>query len=317
MDRSAGLPPNNLSSTPVNTPPMSGFTVIRNARLMGYPILESLRSLLPIVDELVVGLGQSDDDTRLMLESLESPKIKIFDSFWDTGKTKGGLILSEKTNEALAKCANDWCFYLQADEVLHESDLSAIRAALAQANTRPEIEGLLFDYIHFYGSYSTIATSRRWYRKEVRIVRKSSGIQSHNDAQGFRVRQAAADTACLLKPRVIPADARIFHYGWVKPPKMMGQKSKLLNRWWHGNKRDHEFENFEYARQYGLRPFTDTHPAIMADLVGSQDWKFDPTLNLSEWSLKDLNLFASDVLERLTGHRIGEYKPYRLEKNRA
>lgn len=299
---------------PPNTPPISGFTVIRNARLMGYPILESLKSLLPLVDELVIGLGQSDDDTRSMLESLESPKIKIFDSFWDTGKTKGGLILSEKTNEALAKCANDWCFYLQADEVLHERDLPAIQQAVALADTKPEIQGLLFDYIHFYGSYSTIATSRRWYRKEVRVVRKSSGIQSHNDAQGFRIRPPGPATGGLLKPRVIPAGARIFHYGWVKPPKMMGQKSKLLNRWWHGNKRDHEFDNFEYARQYGLRPFTDTHPAIMADLVRSQDWKFDPKLNLSEWSLKDLNLFASDVLERLTGHRIGEYKPYRLEK---
>jgi len=300
---------------PPKHPPvrLSGFTVIRNARLMGYPILESIKSLLPIVDELVVGLGQSDDDTRSMLESLNDPKIKIFDSFWDTGKTKGGLILSEKTNEALGKCENEWCFYLQADEVLHERDLPSIQAAVAQANSRPEIEGLLFDYLHFYGSYSTIATSRRWYRKEVRIVRKSSGVQSHNDAQGFRVPGPNG----LLKPRVIPASARIFHYGWVKPPKMMGQKSKLLNRWWHGNKRDHEFDNFEYARQYGLRPFTDTHPAIMADLVRSQDWKFDPMLNLSEWSLKDLNLFASDVLERLTGHRIGEYKPYRLEKNRA
>lgn len=292
---------------------LSGFTVIRNARLMGYPILESIKSLLPIVDELVVGLGQSDDDTRSMLESLNDPKVKIFDSFWDTGKTKGGLILSEKTNEALAKCENEWCFYLQADEVLHESDLPAIKAAVAHANSRPEIDGLLFDYLHFYGSYSTIATSRRWYRKEVRIVRKSSGVQSHNDAQGFRVPGPSGP----LKPRVIPSGARIFHYGWVKPPKMMGQKSKLLNRWWHGNKRDHEFDNFEYARQYGLRPFTDTHPAIMTDLVRSQDWKFDPMLNLSEWSLKDLNLFASDVLERITGHRIGEYKPYRLEKNRA
>lgn len=290
---------------------ISGFTVIRNARLMGYPILESLQSLLPLVDELVVGLGQSDDDTRAMLESLQNSKIKIFDSYWDTAKTKGGLILSEKTNEALARCAHDWCFYLQADEVLHEDDLKAISSAVETAASKPDIEGLLFDYVHFYGSYSTIATSRRWYRKEVRVVRKSSGIQSHNDAQGFRVPKGDR----LEKPRVIPANARIFHYGWVKPPKLMGQKSKLLNRWWHGNKRDHEFENFEYARQYGLRPFTDSHPAIMADLVRSQDWKFDPRLSLSEWSLKDLNLFASDALERLTGHRIGEYKPYRLEKN--
>ncbi len=293
---------------PAQLPLISGFTVIRNARLMGYPIIESLKSLLPLVDELVVGLGQSDDDTRAMLESLASPKIRIFDSFWDTQKTKGGLILSEKTNEALAACKHDWCFYLQADEVLHEDDLPAIRAGLAKAASHPEIEGLLFNYVHFYGSYSTIATSRRWYRKEVRLVRKSSGIQSHNDAQGFRVPREGR----LQKPQVLQLDARIFHYGWVKPPKMMGQKSKLLNRWWHGNKRDHEFENFEYARQYGLRPYTGTHPEVMKPLVATQDWSFDPRLSILEWSLKDWNLFASNVLERVTGYRIGEYKPYRL-----
>jgi hypothetical protein len=288
--------------------PISGFTVIRNAQLMGYPVLESIKNLLPLVDEFVIGLGQSDDDTRAMLESLQSPKIKIFDSFWDTAKTKGGLILSEKTNEALAKCTHDWCFYIQADEVVHEADLPIVREAIDRASTVSDVQGLLFHYIHFYGSYHTVANSRRWYRNEVRVVKKSSGIQSHNDAQGFRV----PTNSGVAKPNVLRTSARIFHYGWVKPPKMMGQKSKLLNRWWHGNKRDHEFENFEYARQYGLRPYTGSHPAVMKPLVESQDWKFDPTRAWSDWTLKDANLWASDMLEKFTGYRIGEYKPYRL-----
>ncbi|MDX9730848.1 MAG: hypothetical protein RBT63_03665 [Bdellovibrionales bacterium] len=285
--------------------PISGFTVIRNARLMGYPVLESIRSLLPMVDEFVIGLGQSDDDTRELLRSLDSPKIRIFDSFWDTSKTKGGLVLSEKTNEALAQCKNDWCFYIQADEVVHEHDLPVIQNAVNRAAANPEIEGLLFRYIHFYGSYSTVATSRRWYRNEVRVVRRSSGAQSVGDAQSFRVDGR--------KPRVLKTDARIFHYGWVKPPKVMGQKSKLLNRWWHGNKRDNEFENFEYAKQYGLKHYTGPHPEVMKDLIRQQDWTFDPNRQLSDWTLKDVNLWASDLLEAVTGgYRIGEYRPYKV-----
>ena len=286
--------------------PISGFTVIRNAQLMGYPVLESIQSLLPLVDEFVIGLGQSDDDTRAMIEGLKSPKIKIFDSFWDPSKTKGGLILSEKTNEALAKCTHDWCFYIQADEVVHEDDLKIVRQAIEQADSDKNLQGLLFHYIHFYGSYSTIAKSRRWYRNEVRVVRRSSGIQSHGDAQGFRVSGE--------KPRVLRTAARIFHYGWVKPPKMMGQKSKLLNRWWHGNKRDHEFENFEYARQYGLHEYQGSHPAVMKSLIQTQDWTFSPHRHWTDWTLKDVNLWASDLLEKITGWRIGEYKPYRLVK---
>jgi len=283
---------------------VSGFTVIRNGILMGYPVLESIKSVLPLVDEMIVGVGQSDDGTRQMIEAIGDPKIKIFDSFWDTKKTKGGLILSEKTNEALDHCSHEWCLYIQADEVIHEEDYPAIRDALARYGHDSRVQGLLFKYVHFYGSYQTVATSRKWYRNEVRMVRRSTGIRSWNDAQGFRVNGE--------KPVVAPSGARIFHYGWVKPPKMMGQKSQLLNRWWHGDKKDGEFENFQYDRQYGLRVFEGTHPAIMASLVASQDWQFDPHRTWAEFKLHDVRLVLSDWLECVSGWRMGEYKPYRL-----
>lgn len=283
---------------------VSGFTVIRNGVLMGYPVLQSIKSILPLVDEMVIGVGQSEDQTKELILGINDPKIRIFDSHWDTAKTKGGLILSEKTNEALDQCKNDWCFYIQADEVVHEADLPLIWKMMEKYEKDPRVQGLLFKYVHFYGSYHTVATSRKWYRNEVRVVRRSSGIRSHNDAQGFRVNGE--------KPWVKPCGGRIFHYGWVKPPKMMGQKSKLLNRWWHGNKRDGEFDNFEYDRQYGLRPFEGSHPAVMRDLIASQDWAFDHRRSLSDWNLKDVNLFASDVFEKTFRFRIGEYKPYKI-----
>lgn len=289
---------------------VSGFTVIRNGVLMGYPVLESIRSVLPLVDEMVVGVGQSDDSTREMIAAIGDPKIKIFDAFWDTKKTRGGLILSEKTNEALDRCTHDWCLYIQADEVIHEADYPAIRANLETYGHDPRIQGFLFRYIHFYGSYSTIATSRKWYRNEVRIVRRSSGIRSWNDAQGFRV-PSAHEAGRWEKPLVAPSGARIFHYGWVKPPQQMGQKSKLFERWWHGDKKDRDFENFQYDRQYGLRLFKDTHPAIMAPLVASQAWSFDPRRSWSEFKLSDTRLILSDWIERVSGWRMGEYKPYR------
>lgn len=289
---------------------VSGFTVIRNGVLMGYPVLQSIRSVLPLVDEFVVGIGQSDDRTKEMILEINDPKIRVFDSFWDTSKTKGGLMLSEKTNEALDRCSHDWCFYIQADEVIHEDDLPAIREAMERHQNDPEIHGLLFKYIHFYGSYQTIATSRRWYRNEIRVVKKTSGARSHNDAQGFRLYNPDGP----MKLKVAPSGGRIFHYGWVKPPKVMGQKSKLLNRWWHGNKRDNEFEDFQYDRQYGLRRFEGTHPAVMRELVDTQDWVFDHRRSLRDWTLKDLNLLASDAFERMFKYRIGEYRPYRLVK---
>lgn len=291
----------------MNTPALSGFSIIRNAVLMGYPVTESILSALPLVQDFALGVGQSDDGTESFLQSaVPDPKLKMFPSIWDTNKTKGGLILSEKTNEALKHTTSEWCLYLQGDEVLHEDDYPKVKAALARAAQDPSIEGLLFDYIHFYGSFHVIATNRKWYRREVRIVRKSSGIQSVKDAQGFQVSGR--------KPKVIHSGARVFHYGWVKPPEQMGTKSKFLSRWWHGNGLDKTFENFRYDKQYGLKPFTGTHPAIMKRLVASQNWSFDHRRHLQDWKIKDLNLWASDLFESLFHYRIGEYKNYDLQE---
>jgi glycosyltransferase involved in cell wall biosynthesis len=284
----------------------SGFTIIRNARRMGYPIIQSIKSLLPVVDEMVVGVGQSDDDTVDLVLGLGDPKIKLFHSIWDETKTKGGLILSEKTNEALARCKGDWCFYLQADEVLHEQDYPAIQRALADNANDQKVEGLLFKYVHFYGAYDVVATARNWYRREVRVIRRESGARSVGDAQGFRVGER--------KPFVREVDASVYHYGWVKPPKRMGEKNKLMFRWWHGNKFDDAFDDFSYKSSYGLRQFSGAHPAVMKDLVATQDWKFCPRMSWRSWTVRDVKNVVSDVVERATGLRLGEHKNFQVLK---
>ncbi|MCC6276878.1 MAG: glycosyltransferase family 2 protein [Oligoflexia bacterium] len=285
---------------------ISGLTVIRNAQIMGYPVIPSIKSLLPLVDEMIVGVGQSDDQTKDLIAGLNDPKIKMFDSVWDTQKTKGGLILSEKTNEALKRCTGDWCFYLQADEVLHEQDFGLVHKSMETHLKNPQVEGLLFKYIHFYGSYEVIATARNWYRNEVRIVRNGIGAESVGDAQGFRVHGQ--------KPRVMNSGGRVFHYGWVKPPQKMGEKNKHMFRWWHGNKYDDSFNHFAYKSSYGLRYFKGTHPAVMAELVKSQNWSFSPQKGIAHWEWRDYKNLMSDALERVTGYRLGEHKNFVLIK---
>ena len=101
---------------------VSGFTIVRNAILFDYPITESILSLLPLVDELVVAVGQSRDATRQVVASIGSPKLRIVDTVWDESARLGGTVLAQQTNLALDECKGDWCFYLQADEVIHERD---------------------------------------------------------------------------------------------------------------------------------------------------------------------------------------------------
>lgn len=282
---------------------VSGFTVLRNAQLMDYPAVESIRSALPLVDEYIVAIGQCDDQTRAEIEAIGDPKIKIIDTHWDTSRSTGGLVLSEKTNEALTFCSGEWCLYLQADEVLHQADIERLRACMTHHRGNPKIQGILFKYLHFYGSFDTIATSRSWYRSEIRIVRNNAHVQSVGDAKGFRVNGEKLD--------VVDSGATIYHYGWVKPPDRMGQKCKLFHRWWHGDKHDHEFDRFEFSRIYGLEKFTGSHPEQISKRVKDQNWAFDTERKWADVRLADLRLMISDCLERMTGSLPFEKKPYR------
>lgn len=284
---------------------ISGFTVIRNAVLMGYPVVEAIRSILPVVDDYIVAVGAGDDDTRGLIETIDDPKLRIVDTFWDTTRTRGGQVLSEKTNEALALCSGDWCFCLQADELVHERDLPAIRAACERYRQDARVEALLFHYLHFYGSFQVVASARNWYRNEVRIVRNGIGARSVGDAQSFMVGDH--------KPRVVRSNATIHHYGWVKSPERMGRKRSLFRRWYAGNEQHAPpSEVWRYRQLCGLRRFTGTHPAAIQHLVDAQDWQFEPSLSPGDWDLRDWKNALSSVVEVVTHRRWGERKKYVL-----
>ena len=106
---------------------VSGFTICRNPLKLEYPLIEVIQSALPLVDEFIVHLGPSDDDTVERVESLGSSKVRIVHSTWDESLKKKGLLFSKETNDALEHCAGDWALYLQADEVsLRHRDINKL-----------------------------------------------------------------------------------------------------------------------------------------------------------------------------------------------
>jgi glycosyltransferase involved in cell wall biosynthesis len=284
---------------------ISGFSFVRNGVKFDYPFLESISSLLPICDELVIAVGKSDDDTLERIHKIGSPKIKIIETVWDEALRTGGRVLAQQTNIALDHVTGDWAFYLQGDEVLHETDLPVVRDALLRYHTDPQVEGLLFRYKHFYGSYDYVGSSRQWYRREIRVVRTGIGVRSWGDAQGFRIDGR--------KLRVKAVEASIYHYGWVKPPQIQMAKQRSFNRLWHSDRwveqRLGQATSFDYSGGTKLEKFTGSHPAIMRDRIKSADWKFEYDPVRVRASFKDAVL---DWIESKTGLRIGEYKNYEL-----
>ncbi|GHT12050.1 hypothetical protein AGMMS4956_06050 [Bacteroidia bacterium] len=290
---------------------VSGFTFVRNAVKYDYPVVEAITSILPLCDEFVVCLGKSEDDTEKLVQSIASPKIKIVHSVWDDSLRKGGQVLAIETNKAFDAIApdSDWAFYIQADEVVHEKYLPALKQAMAQHLNNQRVECLVLKYLHFYGNYKYVGDSRNWYRREIRIIRNNKSIRSYKDAQGFR--RFNNQQFNKLNGKLI--DAYIYHYGWVKNPYYQQSKIQDFNKLWHSDeyvaKVIPQVDLFDYSKINSLRLFDKTHPQVMQTRIAAMSWDFEFDERKRHFSTKEKIL---NWIEKRTGKRLFEFKNYRL-----
>lgn len=282
-----------------------GFTIVRNAIKYDYPVVESIKSILPLCDKVVVAAGNSDDGTLELIKSIDKEKIIIIETVWDDKLREGGSVLAIETNKAMDAISDDfdWCFYIQADEVIHESSYPAIQNAMVKWLDVPEVEGLLFKYNHFWGTYDYLGINRQWYKHEIRIVRNNKQIRSYRDAQGFRLNNR--------KLKVKPIDAFVYHYGYVRPPAIMKEKMKDFSELYHSNdglkKEIQRINNFKYEEVDAVTQFTGSHPSVMKNRIEGMVWSVKIDHNQLKMNLKDKLLFG---FERLFKYRLFEYKNY-------
>ncbi|HEX5625907.1 MAG TPA: hypothetical protein VFX48_07815 [Saprospiraceae bacterium] len=266
---------------------ISGFTFMRNTSSLYYPFVESIQSILPLVDEFVIAMGDNRPDDRTLeeLKRIPSEKIRIIPTIWDLEKYPGGTVYAQQTDLAKQACTGDWLFYLQSDEVVHEKYLDEIRSACQGELDHPEVEGLLFRYKHFWGDYKHYVSSHVWYPKEIRIIRNHPDIHSWRDAQSFKripdfdgknYRQKAG----AFKLQVKMLEACIYHYGWVRPPRMMQSKNRQMDSYYHKQEKvDQMYQRrdtqFDYGNLNAMEHFDESHPAVMQSFISRFDWQDD------------------------------------------
>ena len=287
---------------------VSCFTFIRNAIKFDYPITEAIKSILPICDEVIVAVGKSDDATLSLIQNID-PKIKIIETTWDESLKEGGEVLAVETNKAFhAVAANsDWCFYIQGDEAIHEKYLDVVQTAMQKYKDDKNVDGLLFKYLHFYGSYDYVGNSNKWYRNEIRVIKNDKSIYSYRDAQGFRKGNNE-------KLNVKAIDAYIYHYGWVREPHAMQAKFNSFGSLWRGDEWSAGAEKkftgpFDYSQIDSIEKFTGTHPQVLGDRIKKMNWKFERDLSYNNLKLKDK---FKNLIEMLTGKRPFDYKNYKI-----
>lgn len=292
---------------------VAGFTFIRNAVKYDFPVVEAITSVLPLCDLFVVALGRSEDQTEELLRGISGDKIRIIPTEWDETLTHGGEVYACETNKAFdaIPVEFDWCFYIQGDEVLHENDLPRVKAAMERWADDREVEGLLFDYLHFYGNFDHVGDSRHWYRREVRVIRNDKSIRSYRDAQGFR-REGR-------KIKAVPADAAIYHYGWVRHPLYMQRKVDAVSRFYSGisaeeAERKAIDQEFDYGGHYdALARFRGSHPRVMEERIKRLNWEAGVDITKKRMNLRYLMLY---YFEKLTGIRPFEFRNYTLLKRK-
>jgi hypothetical protein len=284
---------------------VSGFTIVRNAVKLDFPVEASLRSLLPVCDEIVVNVGRSEDDTLGLVRSIGDPKIRILETDWDF--TIKNQVLGDETLRAMRECRFPWGIYIQADEVLHEAGAEVLARAIRQHDADARVEGLLVKYLHFYGDLDTIALNRRWYRREVRAVRLEPAldVRPYQGAQGFRVGPGHRKIRARL------TEAEMFHYGWARPARALRSKreaSRVLYPW----SKDREAGRPLLPWFPGLRSFRGTHPAVAQSWVDGRRHDPDRQVEPARFKPEHLRFYASDLIERITGARVFEFRNYKL-----
>jgi glycosyltransferase involved in cell wall biosynthesis len=257
---------------------ISGFTFIKNGQILGYPFIESIKSILPIVDEFIVNVGESEDDTLLKIQSISSKKIRIITSKWNDRMQDRGYVYGQQKMIAQFNCSGDWVFYIEGDEVYHEIDLQKIKNAIRQYNNDKNVEAFTLNFLHFYGNSNSYLDSPGWYRSETRIIRNS--LRTFAPDGLFWVVLNSSSNKRGRYPRAKKIEVNCFHYGWVRSEEQMNLKSKKVQKYW-GKKP----LNIDYSQmdQSILKEFKGTHPKI-----------------IENWLPKETGLYITDPKYKLT-----------------
>ena len=249
---------------------VSAFTFIKNGQILGYPFLQSIKSVLPIVEEFVINVGESEDDTLALIKSIPSSKIRIIQSKWNDSMQNRGYVYGQQKMIAQYNCTGDWAFYIEGDEVYHENELEKIRESMKVYLNDLNVEELVFDFYHFYGNSNSYLDSPGWYRSEARIIKNS-------------VRSYAPDGLFWLVlegnkkgryPRAKHTGAHCYHYGWLRTEEQMNLKSKKVKKYWGESHEKIDYTQMDYTI---IQEFGGSHPKIIL-----------------EWLPKDSGLYQVD-----------------------
>lgn len=285
---------------------ISGFTFIKNGEILGYPFIESIKSILPIVDEFVINIGESEDNTLELIKQIDNPKIRIINSKWNDKMKDRGYVYGQQKMIAQFNCTSDWAFYLEGDEVVHEEDLKKIQDTCKKHLDNKEVEAVTFDYYHFYGNANSYLDSPAWYRREARIIRNS--VRSYAPDGLFWLVLEKNKTGRY--PTAVHSGAKMYHYGWIRSEEQMNLKSQKVQQYWN---KKHKNIDYKQIDQGIIKEFKGTHPSVVQNWLPKESGVFQADSNY-KLTHKEKKHRVMIKLEKIFGLELSK-KHYKLIKS--
>jgi len=145
---------NAIKSIMNYTPTLSGYTTVRNANRMKYPWQATVRSMLGFCDEVVVVDGGSDDDTweelQTMAQGQEDGRLKVYQHSVPNDHPSFAYETDGKLKAtARSYCTGDFCWQMDADEIVHENDYQKARNVMKAFP--PQFDIMSLPVIEYWG----------------------------------------------------------------------------------------------------------------------------------------------------------------------
>lgn len=195
---------------------LGGTIFVRNGITYDYCFVEAIDSLLGFCDKVVVVDAGSTDGSQHVLESMRHPKLQVhlLDGHeWDEIPGKEKLVYF--TDKAIELLDTDWNFYLQADEIVHESSYLWIRQAIKE-----DTEGFLCSRINLWQSpFMQLNVPQNRMPCSTQVLRLAkSNFRSYGDAESIQTNTCSSKYVDQIK---------IYHMGFVRKREVM--KAKIIN----------------------------------------------------------------------------------------
>lgn len=254
---------------------ISAHMIAQNLIKYHFPFEEAFRAVIPICDQFVFCEGFSEDDTyqRLLALQQEYPdKVEIFRKEW---LTPDYMVFSEMTNACIERCHCDWHWQIQADEIYHESQLSRIQ----KLTERNDIEFYVFGFLHFWSnSFDKVLKPGTGHgESRIRFAKRDTypDMRSRKDAYTLGTFTKKGDG---FRGKDVSDEIQIYHYSYTRRPDREKEKACYQLNKWH-NMKDERYwgeKKLVYSELHpdsDCLPWTDSHPAVMANWINQQKEK--------------------------------------------